>query len=189
MTSGSIGVSDSKKGSFKLGLVVCVVSGVLSSMLNFAFHFGSPIAEKARIYLGNSATAFQTNHTIWYITLLGGFVPFLIYCGYLLIHNRSWKKYAESETNSYWLWACFMGVMWMGCIVLYGIGASILGKLGTTVGWLVLMAFTVLVGNLWGVITGEWKGAPKEAKIQMIQGLFLLMVSVILVGVGKMLLS
>jgi len=25
------------------------------------------------------------------------------------------------------------------------------------------MSFTVIVGNLWGLFTGEWDGAPKKA--------------------------
>jgi L-rhamnose-H+ transport protein len=77
----------------------------------------------------------------------------------------------------------------MGCIVFYGAGASFLGKLGTAVGWLILMAVTVLIGNLWGVITGEWEQAPKEAKQRMMQGFLLLVGSVILVGLGKFLLG
>ena len=82
-----------------------------------------------------------------------------------------------------------MGAMWISCIMLYGAGASCLGKLGTTIGWLILMAVTVLVGNLWGLATGEWKQAPKKAQRRMIQGLLVLVCSVILVGLGKLLLG
>ena len=82
-----------------------------------------------------------------------------------------------------------MGAIWTGCIILYGAGASNLGKLGTTVGWLILMAVAVLVGNLWGVITGEWRVAPRKARQRMIQGLLFLIISVMLVGCGKMLLD
>ncbi|NOY57375.1 MAG: hypothetical protein GXO75_00380 [Calditrichaeota bacterium] len=174
--------------SFAIGILICILAGVLSSMLNFAFYFGSPIINIAKIYLGASTTNFQLNHTVWFITLTGGFVPFLIYCGYLLIKNDSWRKYSEYRTGSYWFWAFLMGTLWTGAIVLYGISASSLGELGTTIGWLVLMAITVLVANIWGIFTGEWKNVPKKARIFMWQGLVLLIFSVLLVGWGKLLL-
>ena len=82
-----------------------------------------------------------------------------------------------------------MGAIWIGCIMLYGAGASNLGKLGTTIGWLILMAVTVLTGNIWGVATGEWKTAPAKARLRMAQGVLLLIGSVALVSVGKALLD
>lgn len=182
-------VEQDKRHKFKLGFLVCLVSGILSSMLNLAFDFGAPIAEVAKIHIGPSSTAFRANNAIWFLALLGGFVPNLLYCGYLLLSKGSWKRYGEFGTGLYWFWGFLMGAIWMGCIVLYGAGASSFGKLGTTVGWLILMAVAVLVGNLWGVITGEWKAAPKKAQQRMMQGLLLLIGSVMLVGWGKLLLD
>lgn len=174
---------------FKLAFLVCLASGVLSAMLNLAFDFGAPIAETARIHLGQLGTAFRANNTVWLLTLLGGFIPNFLYCAYLMLRKGSWRKYGESGTGLYWLWGLSMGAIWIGCIMFYGAGASSLGKLGTTVGWLILMAVTVLVGNLWGVVTGEWKAAAPKAKQRMMQGLLLLISSVMLVGLGKFLLG
>jgi L-rhamnose-H+ transport protein len=178
-----------KPSNFKLGFLVCLASGVFSAMLNLAFSFGAPIAEAATNHMGNFSTSFNANNAIWFLALIGGSIPFLIYCGWLLVSKQSLKKYLEPGTGFYWLWSFLMAVMWISCIVLYGIGASQLGKLGTTIGWLILMAVTVLVGNLWGIVTGEWKGSPLKAHIRMGQGLSLLIGSVVMVGVGKFLLS
>jgi len=178
-----------RRPQFKLGFLVCLLSGVLSAMLNLAFDSGAPIAEVAKTHLGQLATAFRANNAIWLLTLSGGFIPNFLYCGYLLLNKGSLKKYGESETVFHWLRAFLMGAIWIGCIVLYGAGASSLGKLGTTVGWLILMAVTVLIGNLWGVITGEWKAVPGKARQRMSQGLALLLGSVMLVGLGRFLLD
>ncbi len=78
-----------------------------------------------------------------------------------------------------------MGGLWFSCISLYGAGVANLGKLGATIGWLILMSFTVIVGNLWGIFTGEWKDAPQKAKRKMITGLIILFSSVVLVAVSK----
>lgn len=78
-----------------------------------------------------------------------------------------------------------MGFLWFFCITLYGAGASNLGILGTTTGWLILMAFTVVVGNLLGFFTGEWNGAPRKAKRKMIADLLTLLLYVGIVAVAK----
>ena len=62
------------------------------------------------------------------------------------------------------LHALLMGLLWFACITLYGAGASQLGKLGTTIGWLICMTVTVIMSNLWGMMTGDWEHAPIEAK-------------------------
>ncbi len=70
--------------------------------------------------------------------------------------------------------------------MLYGAGASHMGDLGTTVAWLVLMAVTVVVGNLWGILSGEWKGANPAAIQKMTWGTLLLLGSVIIVGLSRL---
>jgi len=174
---------------FKLGLVICVVSGILSAMLNLAFDFGAPIAEVARVHMGQAATAFRANNAIWFLALLGGVIPYLIYCGYLLVTKGTWKRYTQSGTRLYWFWGFLMAAIWISCIMLYGAAASGLGNLGTTVGWLILMSVTVLVGNLWGILTAEWKASPIKARRRMLQGLLLLISSVLIVGFAKYLLQ
>ena len=67
---------------------------------------------------------------------------------------------------------------------LYGAGASMLGRFGGTVGWIALFAVTVMSGNVCGLITGEWKNAPTKARIRMIQGILLLLASIVLVAFG-----
>ena len=73
----------------------------------------------------------------------------------------------------------------MSGVALYGAGASCLGKLGATVAWIILMSTTVFVGNLWGVLAGEWKNTPRKAHRPMIQGLVLLIIAILLVSLGN----
>ena len=101
------------------------------------------------------------------------------------LRKGSWKKFAEPETGGYWFWTFLMGVMWMGGYALYGVSASVFGKMGTTVAWIILMALTVLTGNIWGFVTGEWKEASGKARTRMIQGLALLLFSIVLVSLGS----
>ena len=78
-----------------------------------------------------------------------------------------------------------MGAIFAAGITFYGIGASNLGKLGTTVAWLVFIAAGILTANFWGVITGEWMDAPQSARRKMVLGPAVLFVSVLLVNYGN----
>ena len=175
--------STKRKSSFKTALFVCIVSGIFSSMLNISLVMGFPIAELAQENISGSLSSYRAYNAVWAITLSGAFIPYILYCVYLFVKNKSINKYKNTSSN--FLRAGLMGLLWFSCISLYGAGVSNLGKLGTSIGWLILMAFTVIVGNLWGWVTGEWKAAPKIAIRKMLIGLFLLFFSVVIVAVAK----
>jgi L-rhamnose-H+ transport protein len=175
--------SDERKVSFKVAMVVCIVSGIFSSMLNISLVMGLPIADLAQSNLSGVLSSFRAYNAVWAITLCGAFIPYILYCIYLFFRNKSIIKYKVTTIN--YLWAALMGFLWFSCITLYGAGASTLGKMGTTIAWLILMACTVIVGNVWGWITGEWKNAPRKAQQKMRNGLLLLFLSVVMVAIAR----
>jgi hypothetical protein len=66
----------------------------------------------------------------------------------------------------------------MAGMALYGIGANRLGRLGPSLGWAILMSSMVLVANALGVLSGEWRSAPRRAMRQLAVGLALLLVAI-----------
>jgi len=171
---------------FMKGLIICLASGILNSMLNLSFVFGGPIAEAARGFLSDSALVnFRASNSIWVLALAGGFLTNFIYCGGCLVIKGSWRNYFQPQTGIYWFYAFLMGTLWMTGVGLYGAGASSLGKLGATVAWIILMATTVIVGNIWGILSGEWRGAPKKSYFFMRLGLVFLIISIVLVSIGN----
>ena len=54
-----------------------------------------------------------------------------------------------------------MAILWLEAIVSYGIGATLVGKYGTSAGFtLYIAAFTLKFGsNAIAVVTEEWKGS------------------------------
>lgn len=177
------GQAGDKRAPFKVALIVCIVSGIFSSMLNVSLVMGLPVAELAKANLPGAFGAYCAYNAVWVLTLSGAFLPYLIGCVFLLIKNGSMVRYGKFPSG--FRHAVLMGLLWFACITLYGAGASQLGKLGTTIGWLILMAVTVIVGNLWGLMTGEWEHAPIEAKQKMTRGLLFMFLSVVIVGVAK----
>ena len=154
-------------------------------MFNLAFHFGKPIAEAAAAQMGGMSDSFRANTPIWLLVMLGGFIPNFVYCLYLLVRKGSWKKYLQPGIVSYWLCGIAMGAVFAADITFYGIGADYLGPLGTTVGWIVMNACGIMAANFCGVITGEWNGAPANARWQMAWGSLILFVSIVLVSCGN----
>ena len=78
-----------------------------------------------------------------------------------------------------------MGIFWMGAMSLYGVGSVFLGTLGTSVGWALFQIFMIMTANLSGVLTGEWKGAPRAAILRLSIGLALLAAATILIALGN----
>ena len=174
--------------SFKTAFLICVGGGIFSCMFNLAFHFAGPIAEAAALQIGEASTSFRANSPIWALAMLGGFLPNFFYCFYLLLRKGTWKQFQQPRTAHYWIWGILMGAIFAAGVTLYGVGASNLGKLGTTVAWLVFIAAGILIANFWGVITGEWKGAPKKAERHMVWGSAILFAAILLVNYGNYLL-
>ena len=174
--------------SFKLAFLICLGGGLFSCMFNLAFHFAGPIAEAAATQLGELSTDFRANSPIWALAMLGGFIPNFLYCLYLLVRRGTWKEYRQPGTGHYWLWGIVMGAVFAAGVTAYGIGASNLGKLGTTVAWVVFIAAGILIANCWGVITGEWKDAPPKSRRHMFCGSMILCASILLVNYGNYLL-
>jgi len=171
--------------SFKMAFLICLAGGAFSSMFNLAFHFAGPIATAAALQIGGSSTSFRANSPIWALAMFGGFLPNFLYCLYLLVMKGTWTKFQQTCTWHYWLWGVLMGAIFAAGITLYGVGASNLGKIGTTVAWLVFIASGILTANVWGLISGEWTDAPQIAKQKMMWGSAILFTSILLVNFGN----
>ncbi|MEX2261655.1 MAG: hypothetical protein WD696_06870 [Bryobacteraceae bacterium] len=105
---------------------------------------------------------------------------FLCNAGYalhLLRRNKTAAKFRGASGRNFAL-AIAMGAMWMTGIALYGAGARQLGPLGPSLGWAILMSSMVLVANLLGMLTGEWKDAPHSSSRRLMFGVLLLMVAI-----------
>jgi L-rhamnose-H+ transport protein len=169
-------------GSFYKGLIICIISGVASPMLNFAFVFGKEIVFKAEAV---GALPAHASNPIWCWTMTSAFIITFIYCLFLMNRDRGWDRYVLEGTGRYWGLTFSMGALWSGSIALYGIGLSKLGPLAASIGWPILMITSIVMGNLCGIITGEWKGAGRKSLITMVAGLVVLSIAICLIGMGN----
>jgi L-rhamnose-H+ transport protein len=182
------GQSSRDKSKFTKGIILSFVSGFFSSMINFAFEFGTPLKRVAMDQLGEGINAFHATSIIWAVALTGGFFAFFAYSLYLLSRNKTVRNFSLKGTRHYFLWTMLMGIVFYSSLLCYGLAASALGDAGTTTGWLIFTAGAIITANVWGLATSEWAGVPGKALGKMAVGSVLLVGAVILVSYGNSLL-
>ncbi len=173
--------ASSPRSSMAAGLLIALLAGLFSSMLNFAFAFSRETQNHAHA-LGASTT--MASMCIWALSISAGFVANLAYCLWR-IRRSGWSSYRKQGTGIYWLGAVVMGILWFGGILLYGVGASLLGQSGPVIGWPVLMGGTIVASNIAGWLIGEWKGAGQKSVSFLIAGVLVILTAMIVIAQGN----
>ena len=146
-----------RRDSYRRGIIVAGVSGLLSACGNLGFAFGGEITRRAQ-QLGTPA--HLAPNALWTLLTLPLFFCNAGYAIYLMRKNGTLARYRSPDAMRSLLLAVCMGVLWMAGFEFYGMGARTLGDLGPSLGWAILMSSMVLVANALGLATREWKGAP-----------------------------
>jgi L-rhamnose-H+ transport protein len=179
---------DQRKGqknagtSFGLALVVCAASGLLSSCANLGFAFTGKVGEAAE-QLGASPV-FSTLAS-WLPVFWGAALALLLWFGGIQMKRGTWRKNVGANAAHDWLMGVLMGAIWFVATIPYGMGAHFLGRLGTSAGWAINIACSLLVANIFGFLTGEWTQAPAAVRRTLYSGLSILIVAVALLAIGS----
>ena len=119
------------------------------------------------------------------VEFAAGFLVNAGYCLYLLGKNRTWGTSLTGRAGRNSLLALAMGLLWYFGFFLYGLGATALGKLGPIVGWPIFMTAMVLIANVWGLVTGEWKNTDRRAFQNLGAGLALMVVALVVIAAAN----
>ncbi len=172
------------KSSFAVGLVVCIASGLLSSSGNLGFAFGGEVIQRA---IEQGAAESMAGNSLWALITLPLFLVNAIYCYWLLKKRRTGGRFFQPGTGLYWVLAASMGLLWIAGFVCYAPGVRLLGPLGASVGWAIMLSAMVITANLEGFFTGEWKGASRKASSFLLSGVVTLLVAIGVVGYANQL--
>jgi len=173
---------DTRTGSLTAKLTLAIAAGVMSSLLNVGFAYSSGLIEAAR--RSGVPDAFATN-TAWAVILTSGGAVNILYCLYLMVKRNTMSRFFGPATVRNVGLGSLMGLLWCAGLYMYGFGASTLGSLGVVVGWVLFMSSVIIVGNLWGIWRGEWKGAPRRARTLLNGGLVVLILAIIIVAISN----
>jgi L-rhamnose-H+ transport protein len=167
--------------SYPLAIFLAVLCGLMAPMLNYSFAFGQDIA-KVAVAFGNQPV--RAAYAVWPVGLAGGLVPNLFYSAWLLVKNHTWSLFRSNPPDFFR--SSLMGVLWMGAFAIYGMSATFLGALGTSVGWGLLQIFMIMTAILAGVFTGEWRYASRSAKLLLSIGIAGLTIATVLLAVSNL---
>jgi L-rhamnose-H+ transport protein len=164
------------------GLIIAVISGILSAFFNYGIEAGKPMAEEA-VNAGFNPL-FQNNVT-FVVVLWGGLTTNFIWCLILNYRNKTFGNYTDKKTplvNNYFF-AALAGTTWFLQFFFYGMGESKLGNGASS--WILHMSTIILTANMWGLYNREWKGVSKKTFRTFLIGIVTILLSVMIVGIGN----
>ena len=181
---------------FLIGVLFCVISGFLSAGANIGFDFGGPIAENATELLKQKLAVDDLGYrgplcslVAWMPMWWGGYIAMICVFGTKLFKNKTLVNYTGPGASRDLVLAICMGLLHYLAQAPYGVGAFFLnshgdgnGKLGTTVGWVLSIASSLVVANLLGTLTGEWKKASSNAKIVLVISIIIVIISMVVLA-------
>ncbi|MFA6470562.1 MAG: L-rhamnose/proton symporter RhaT [Candidatus Latescibacterota bacterium] len=163
--------------SMKMGILICLISGICSSSINIGFSLSHPLIERA---LSMGAPENWAGNVIWVVLFISGGILNIIYCSYLLIRNNSTKEYNNPGSWKNLGWMALMSAFWIGSFIAYGAGSTMMGAWGTVIGWSVYMALSIAIANFWGILQGEWVGASRKTRLLMIRGIGIIILAIVI---------
>lgn len=176
------GQTDMQEFNLTKGLIIAIISGILSSFFNFGIEAGKPMADEA-VALGFNPL-FQNNVT-YIVILWGGLTTNFIWCMYLNFKNKTFSDYTNTQTPIFRniMLAALAGTMWYLQFFFYGMGESKLGNGASS--WIAHMATIILTANVWGLFLKEWTGVSTKTFRTFLVGIGLILLSIVLVGIGN----
>jgi len=181
--------SASVEYKFGLGLTVAIVSGVLSACFNFGLEAGKSMADVAN-NVWTAANPGQgeflyRNNVVYIVILWGGLTTNLIWCLILNARNKTFGDYGNKRTPmlSNYLLCALAGTTWFLQFFFYGMGESKLGNGASS--WILHMSFIILIANMWGLVSNEWKGVSSKTRKTIIAGVATIILAVLIVGYGN----
>jgi len=165
------------------GLLVAFLSGILCACYGIAFSYGGTVTEISTEGFGNPG--WRAAFVVSALILWGGALSACGVCVFKLSRNKTWGTLKAPGIGKVLVIALIMALLHDGAILFYGVGASKLGPLGAAVGYAVFMSFAIIVGNVNGFLTKEWKGASGQSIGWIAAGIVVLVVGVSVLAKGN----
>jgi len=173
---------DKKKINLKAGLIIAVLSGIFSAFLGIGFDFGYAEGQGIGFYAQEAgATVRNSSLAIWVVVLWGAFILNAVYALIMMAKNKSWSSFKEPKSGKAYMWSIIAALCWFGALGVYGQGASLMGNMGSVIGWPILMGGGLIISNVWAYFNKEWDGAKKPFNY-LIMGVLVICVGMVVIG-------
>jgi L-rhamnose-H+ transport protein len=176
------------------GIAIAIFSGIMSGCFAWGLDAGQPIRERT---LAAGTDALWQGLPVLCVVLLGGFTTNFIWCGWLILKNRSAAQLVGGETPAFsgetserapllrnYLLAALGGTLWYFQFFFYTMGESQMGRYGFS-SWTLHMASIILFSTLWGFALKEWAGIRTSTRSLVWIGIGVLLFSTVIIGIGN----
>jgi len=173
---------------FTKGILVAIFAGVMSAAMAYGFAAGQPIGD---IAVEQGVAPLWQNLPVLVVVLLGGFTTNAICCLYLIGRKHNFGDFRGAPRDgerapllSNYLFCALAGITWYLQFFFYGMGTTKLGKYHFS-SWALHMASIIIFSTLWGISLKEWRGTSRGTHRWIAAGLFLLILSMVVIGYGN----
>jgi len=182
------GGNSSQRFTFKIGVPLAIVAGILSAVFNFSLLAGEPLERAA---LAQGASELLKMNAIYPFSNGGAWVTNVFWCLILISRNKTASQFTRlpnekrSKLAFYYLMALLSGAFWYFQFFFYGMGHF---NMGTTYGftsWALHMAMLILFSNIYGTLFKEWVGADKQPIRILRTGMALIVVATLIITYGN----
>ncbi len=178
------------EGSFRFrqGAIIASFAGIMSACFAYGLAAGKPLSETTRVALHQQGRSeLWQSLPVLIIVLWGGFFTNALWCGGLLVRNKSVGQLVAGlrplQTALNALFAAAAGLLWYLQFFFYSMGQTKMGHYDFS-SWTLHMAGTILFATLWGAVLHEWRGTSVRTKLVGAAGFALLLISTGIVGYG-----
>lgn len=193
---GNVKVGVNSEFKLSKGLLIAIISGVLSAFFSFGIDAGKEMSAVARSlaiaqdypFITQDGASFKylfENNIIFFVILWGGLTTNLIWSTVLILKNKTGGDFVDKKTPLLrnYLFCALAGTTWFLQFFFYGMGETKIGNGASS--WTLHMATIILTANMWGFWRKEWKGVSKKTYNTIIIGIGAILLSVIIIGVAK----
>ena len=177
--AGRSGKTTATGARFRKGLIIAVLGGIGSPLLNIGIEYG------IRLLPHTAGGATPGQWVAWAVFLSAAAVSQAGLCFYRVIAAHEAALFRGPSFRHDATLVLGMSVVWAVSIFLYAASAASLGRLGTSVGWPVFIGLIVITSNAWGVALGEWKERPRADLGRMLAGSAVLVAAAFVIGQAR----
>lgn len=170
-----------KDFALKKGLLIALLSGVMSACFSLGLSAGAPIRD---LSIASGARELFAQNPVTLLVTFGGFLTNMVYCLWMNKKNGTRGEIRRSSSKvlvNNLLFCALAGLLWYSQFFGLGMGQSFFepGSVMMAFSWSILMSLNVLFSNVWGIILKEWRGAGKKAVFILAIGMAVLIFSLI----------
>ncbi len=182
--------------SLSKGLIIAIISGILSAFFSFGIDAGKEMAVAVRTLAiadsypflagdGGDLKYLFENNIIFFVILWGGLTTNLIWTIGLILKNKTGRDFIDRKAPLVrnYLFCALAGTTWFLQFFFYGMGETKIGNGASS--WTLHMATIILTANLWGFYRKEWKGVSRKTLNTILLGIGLILLSVLVIGIAK----